>query len=261
MFDFFEGSKRVIEDLSKSIAADNISKALTGEYHVDNTGKHVSIIDNKEILNKAFEIIDDPETFIDLKTYNYEFDSEISKEVLNVISLYTDIDTYRLRKNSKNGNELLKNAFASVRYTTEALREQFEEEFGEPATLTTVYARANDNMTNTSNKMLAKETADAMWAEIVVAQRIIETSSKASDKLVKYIANLESSGYVLVNKFGQKIKRNGEIAPISDASLSYLKDNVELTMNSRSETMFAQYVLEKALSGEIYLCRQDLADQ
>ena len=261
MFDFFEGSKRVIDDLSKSIAADNISKALTGEYHVDNTGKHVSIIDNKEILNKAFEIIDDPETFMDLKTYNYEFDSEISKEVLNVISLYTDIDTYRLRKNSKNGNELLKNAFASVRYMTEELRGQFEEEFGEPATLTTVYARANDNMTNTSNRMLAKETADAMWAEIVVAQRIIETSSKASDKLVKYVASLENSGYVLVNKFGQKIKRNGEIAPISDASLSYLKDNVELTMNSRSETMFAQYVLEKALSGEIYLCRQDLADQ
>ncbi len=257
MFDFFEGSKRIIDDLSKAKAADNISEALLGNYLSD--GK--SLINNKAILDKAFEIIDTEDTFSDLKLYN-DFDSEVSKEVLNVVSLYTDLNTYRLKNTSKNGNELLINAYRGLRYEVEDLRSDFEEQTGERATLSNVYYIANESQEyNYTTRLLAKKTADAMWAEIVVAQRIIESSSKASNKLVKYISGLEEEGYVLVNRFGQKIKRNGEIAPITDASLSYIKDNVELTMNSRSDTMFAQYVLEKALSGEIYLCRQDLADQ
>ena len=262
MFDFFKGSERIIGDLSKAIAAEHISEALLGKYQVGEDGKATALIDNKQIVDTAFEIINAEDTFSDLKTYNWDFNSDVSKEVLDVVSLYTDIDTYRLRKNSKNGNELLNNAYHTLKYEAESLRSQFENETGVPATLSNVYQYAKDlNITNEPTKLLAQKTADTMWAEIIVAQRIIETSSKASTKLVKYIADLESSGYVLVNKFGQKIKRNGEIAPISDASLSYLKENVELTMNSRNETMFAQYVLEKALSGEIYLCRQDLADQ
>lgn len=257
MFDFFEGSKKIIDDLSKAKAADNISEALLGNYLTD--GK--SLIDNKAILNKAFEIIDAEDTFADLKLYN-DLDSEISKEVLNVVSLYTNLNTYRLKNTSKNGNELLINAYRGLRYEVDDLREELEAQTGIRATLSEVYRIATDAQEyNETTRLLAKQTADAMWAEIVVAQRIIESSSKASNKLVKYIADLEQEGYVLVNKFGQKIKRNGEIVPITDASLSYIKDNVELTMNSRSDTMFAQYVLEKALSGEIYLCRQDLADQ
>ena len=139
------------------------------------------------------------------------------------------------------------NAYRGLRYEVDDLREELEAQTGIRATLSEVYRIAADAQEyNETTRLLAKQTADAMWAEIVVAQRIIESSSKASNKLVKYISGLEEEGYVLVNKFGQKIKRNGEIAPITDASLSYIKDNVELTMNSRSDTMFAQYVLEKS---------------
>ena len=255
VFDFFGGSRKMINELTRLYSARNISDSLLGV----RTGK--AIIDNKDIVNKTYEIINDTDTFEDLKVYN-KFDSEVTQTVLDVISMYTDIDLYRLRRSAKNGAELLKRAYIEVNDRANDLRDRLELEVGARLSLSDVYNLANVNEhVNLTTKQLAKETYNNMWAQVIVAQRMIERSSRASNKLVNYLASLETSGYVLTNKLGQKIIKGGEIAPISAASMAYLKDNAELTFNSQSDTMFAQFVLEKALSGEIYLCPKSLADQ
>lgn len=66
---------------------------------------------------------------------------------------------------------------------------------------------------------------------------------------------------MLVNKFGQKIERNGSVAPTDKASFGYLKENIEIAMNSKTPDMFNQYLLERALSGDIYVMDKGLADQ
>lgn len=259
MFNFFEGSRKMIDDLSKIISADNISQALLGRY----TGN--KLIDNVTIVDKAWEIISDPDVIADLKVYN-KFDSDISHEVLNVVAGYTDLDISRLKAISKNGSELLLNAYQEthgfMRHYMDQYKSMLNIGYPEP-TLSEVYragfapaAKVNEN-----TRQLAQKLYNAMWAEVIIGQRIVECSSKASDKLVKYIAQLQRDGFSLVNKFGQKIQKGGTIAPLYNGSLSYLKENIELSYNSKSDTMFAQYVLEKALSGEIYLAQNDLADQ
>jgi DNA-directed RNA polymerase subunit F len=256
IFNFSEGSEKIIRDLSNIIASENLHQALRGTY----TGK--ALIDNTSVINKMYEIIDDTNTFAGLKIYN-KFDSDVTNAVMDVLTFYTDIDAYRLKKISKDGSKFLMEAYTQVRGKAQALKQQLAEQTsGVIPSLSEVYRMAHsDEGVNQVTKMLAKEVYNAMWAELVISQRIVESSSTANNALVKYVTQLEKDGYCLVNKFGQKIKRGGTIAPMFEGSLSYLKDNIELSYNSKNEAMFAQYVLEKAISGEIYLARNDLADQ
>lgn len=256
MFNFSEGSEKMIRDLSNIIATENLHQALRGRY----SGK--SLLDNTTIIDKMYNIIDSENTFTDIKVYN-KFDSDITNAVMDVLTFYTDIDSYRLRKTSKNGSEFLMEAYKEIRGKAQTLRQELASQTtGEMISLTEVYKLANsDKYVNQTTKLLAKEVYNAMWAELVIAQRIVECSSTANNALLKYVTQLEKEGYTLVNKFGQKVQRGGTIAPMYEGSLSYLKDNVELSYNSKSEAMFAQYVLEKAISGEIYLLRNDIADQ
>ena len=268
IFNFFEGSEKIIRDLSTTVNSQHMSDALLGKY----TGK--AIIDNKPILDQAFDIINDTGAIEELKPYT-SFDSEITQKVLDTVSLYTDMDIKNLRKNSKTPADLLKNAFRGIQYEIDDyiqthpelhIGEYSDEEgevFNNKLSLTDVYRKAKGDESNnydmgTRNKY--NDLYNKMYAEILIAQRIIESDKYASSKLNKYIDSLYESGKVLVNKFGQKIERNGFIAPTDKASFGYLKENMELQYNSKTPEMFSQYVLEKALSGEIFVADKGLAD-
>ena len=267
VFNFFEGSERIIKDLSDTLNSQSMADALLGKY----TDK--ALIDNKPILDEAFKIIDETEAIADLKPFT-SFNSEITQKVLDIVSLYTDINIKDLRRYSKNPSDLLKNAFRKVRYDVDSISatlpgsDGFDEETGEviethKPTLTEAYRYARGDLSNTID-IVTKDTYEKlynnMYAEILIAQRIIEADKYAASKLNSYITSLYDSGKVLVNKFGQKIERNGIVAPTDKASFGYLKENLELTFNSRSPEMFSQYVLEKALSGELFVMDSGLAD-
>ena len=262
-FNFFTGSERILRDLATVIASDNISKALFGEYNKTKDGNAVSLLDNKPILDEAFNIINDTDAITDMKPYT-RFDSEITETVLNTVALYTDLNIKTIKRNSKNTQELLKNCFTSVRQEVYNLQAGLYPEFNKVLTLSEVYRIAQGDMSNSYNKAIVdtcEKLYQAMYGEIIIAQRIMETDKYASNRLNNYINSLFESGKVLVNKFGQKIERNGVVAPTDRASFGYLKENIEIAMNSKTPDMFNQYLLEKALSGELYIMDKDLADQ
>lgn len=255
MFNFFEGSERLIRDLSEAYAAENISDALLGKY----TDK--ALIDNKPIVEAAYNFINNEEVMNDLKVYK-SFDEGITNEVLNVLSLYTDIDVQRLKKNSKNQGDLLTQAYNVSTYRVQELLQEYEDLTGEvDPELTSIYRLAKEpGATNESTRLLAEELSNAMWAEIVIGQRVLECSPAMQKNFSSFLMNAEKDGYVLVNRYGQKINKNSYVSPTSSNTMSNLKTNVEIAMNSGSEAQWTQYLLEKALSGEIYLAKQDLAD-
>lgn len=254
MFNFFDGSERLIKDLCEARAAETVSDAMLGKYSGN------ALIDNTKVSDKVYEIIDAEDLVKELKTYS-KFDSDLTKEVLNVVQLYTDVDLYRLQKNAKDDSEILRGAFHRTKARALELKEEYTQLTGKPATLTNVYADGNSNYLNESTRLIAKKTADAMWAEMMVGQRLIEVSPTAQRQLLSYINSLQQEGYCLVNRYCQKLKKGEFIGPTTDNSLAYLKDNVEIAFNSKTDAHWAQFILEKAISGEVYLARQDLADQ
>lgn len=260
MFNFFEGSEKIINDLSNIYNSQHMSDALLGKY----TGK--AIIDNKDIINEAYKIIDESDIIDSMKPYT-TFDSEITQKVLDIVTLYTDIDLKNLRKYSKNSQELLKNAFNKVKddatYYKGLLYQPDENGVVEDVTLSDVYRKARGDLSkNYDVETISNydKLYNHMYAEILIAQRIIESDKNASSKLNGVIDNLYQSGKVLVDKFGRKIERNKEVAPLDTTSFGYLKDNVEVMYNSQSKDMFNQFLLEKALSGELYVADKKLAD-
>lgn len=257
VYNFFEGSERIMKDLASVIASDNISKSLLGKYNGE------ALMDNKKLIDDAFDLINNTEAIVDMKPYT-KFDSDITETVLNVVSLYTDVDIKGLRRISKNTQELLRNCFTSVRNQVQTLQKDLYEEFNKTLTLSEAYRIARGDMQNSYNReTVAKVNSlyQAMHGEIIIAQRIMESDRYASSRLNDYINKLFDSNKVLVNKFGQKIERNGIVAPTDKASFGFLKENIEIAMNSKTPDMFNQYLLEKALSGELYIMDKGLADQ
>lgn len=256
-FNFFEGSEKLIKDLANTVSSSHISDALLGKYN----GK--ALMDNIPIIDEAYKIITDTDAILKMKPYT-SFDSEITQKVLDAISMYTDINVKNLRKNSKDPRQLLTNTYQSILNDVDYMQEGMEETVGKKLTLSEAYRIGFGDMASSYSEETAKEARDLynyMHAQIIVAQRIMEADNYSSSKLNGYIESLYESGKVLVNKFGQKIERNGIVAPTNSNSFGYLKDNVEIAMNSRTKEMFNQYVLEKALSGELYIMDKGLADQ
>lgn len=260
VFDFFESSDKMIDDLSTTINSKHLSDALLGEYNGNK-----ALIDNTPVVDKAFEIINDTDVIDKMKPIT-DFDSDITQKILDTINTYTDIDINSLKRKASNSRELLTYAFNALKYNVEeSTLELGDINSGEirKISLSQAYRYARGDMSNDldiATRQAYEKLYNNMYAEIVVAQRIIESDPYASSKLNDYIDGLYSMGKTLVNKFGQKIERNGIVVPTDKASFGYLKENLELAFNSRSKDMFNQYVLEKALSGELFVTDKKLAD-
>lgn len=257
MFDFFKGSEKILNDLATTISSNNISQALLGKYNGE------ALMDNTSIMDEAFKLITTTDAIDSMKPYT-KFDSDVTETVLNTVSLYTDLDIKGIKRISKNTQELLRNCFTSVRQQVINLQADLYPEFNKMLSLSEVYRIARGDESNHYNKSVVdacEKLYQTMHGEIIIAQRIMESDKYASSRLNNYINTLYSSGKALVNKFGQKIERNGVVAPTDRASFGYLKENIEIAMNSKTPDMFNQYLLEKALSGELYVMDKDLADQ
>ena len=77
----------------------------------------------------------------------------------------------------------------------------------------------------------------------------------------EYVRSLNKQGMTLCNKFGQKIAMDAPFKPISEASLKYLSDNIELYANNSDPKKFAQYLIERAIRGELYIGNANMIDQ
>ena len=253
MFNFFEGSEKIINEIGQIAALDQMSKVLTGE-----EPGTTAMLDNVSVMDKAYEILNTD----NLITKVYASDEyDVTPDVLSIISLYTDIDYYTLNKKLKNPGLILAEAFKKITAQIKTAREDYTAETGEHKTLSDVYSDANNTSLNQDVRAAAKDLYNKMWAQIVLAQRIMEVDAHALDKAVDFIDSLSAQGKVLANRFGQKIAQDTIVKPLMGSSLKYLKDNVEISLNSINKQTFAQFVFEKALSGEIYIADAGLVKQ
>ena len=253
MFNFFEGSEKIINEIGQIAALDQMSKVLTGE-----EPGTTAMLDNKSVIDKAYEILNTDNLIT--KVYASD-DYDVTPDVLSIISLYTDIDYYTLNKKLKNPGLILAEAFKKVTAQAKAAMADYTAETGEHKTLSDVYSDANNASLNQDVRAAAKDLYNKMWSQIILAQRIMEVDAHALDKAVDFIDSLSAQGKVLTNRFAQRIAQDTIVKPLMGSSLKYLKDNVEISLNSMNKQTFAQFVFEKALSGEIYIADAGLAKQ
>lgn len=252
MFNFFDGSEKIVRELSELASVKQISDTLINK----------GLIDNVSVIDKAFEIITKDlladRIWLDK---NLPEDIDITGDVLKIISSFTDLDYYTLSRLSKTDSELLVRAYNSLNTHVNTLREEYamNSDEGEYPSFSQVCKDAETHP-NYSVRQSAKELMNAMHGQIILCQRIMEVSPTAMNSMVKYIDSLTESGKVLTNKFGQRISMESKVRPLTSSSLAYLKENMEISLNNLSKEMFAQFVMEKALRGEIYVANKDLVD-
>jgi hypothetical protein len=251
--DFFKGSEKLINNLSRLAGISQVSNTLIKNGYISNT----------PILDNVFEILNDEEVSKDIKL-SKELDT--SKDILDIISQYSDINISYIKKTSKTSGEALLKAYSQLISNTKTSMEDFMYQFGIPKdelTLSKVYEISSGKIDGAVgyDATLAKKLYNDMWSQIILAQRILELSPRAMTKVADKIKELDTQGYSLVNKFGQRISMDSPIKPLGTLSLSYIKDNIEKTANSLSRDMFNQYLVEKALSGELYIAKSDMVNQ
>ena len=252
MFNFFEANEAMDREIGKLIGLNNMATVL----------KERKLIDNVDITNKAHEFLSENFDINNLYVKPSDLDSptfrEIHSTILNVIDSSTDINVPRVIKGAKNPVEEIKKLYSAIDFETkeilEALPEQYEK------SLSSIQMAIANNPNRADVEILDK-AYNYLMARSLIAQRIAELNKNTMKNAINYIQELEKNGYSLCNKLGQKISMDSYIRPIGYSSLSFLKENIELAANNQSIERFAQFVLEKALNGEIYIAKTDMVNQ
>lgn len=252
MFNFFEANAVMDREIGKLIGLHNMSDVLIER----------NLIDNVDITNKAQEFLSENFDVNKLYIKKEDLDSEEFQEahrtILDVIESCTDINVPRISKRAKNEIEQIRIVYDALEYTTREILEALPEKYGKSLeSIQTARASAHDR----ADTEILDAAYNHMMARVIAAQRIMELNPNTMTKAVDFVSSIEKQGYSLCNKWGQKISRDTYINPISDSSLSFLKTNIEIAANNQSPEKFAQWVVEKALCGEIYIAKKDMIDQ
>ena len=249
-FDFFNSSKAIIKNLSKMQSLEYLHRNLVDHKLIFND----ALINNVEdLMNKL--ITEDTEGYIG-KTdeAQKQLQNVIFDEILNLTNMKIS------PKNETNLFQRYKDTYLKLKDTTSALEVAFNNRFGKSFHSYTEFENFADSSIDVEASNAAKAVANHYYAKMICAQGMIEGNKDFANKAGKYIQSLKTDGYCLVNKYGQKYVQGGIVDPISAPTLSNLIENAEIQYNSRSETMFNQFILEKIISGEIYLMKNEPAN-
>lgn len=254
-FNFFDSSKKIINDVSKIIGIQEMSKALSNQ----------KLLDNTQPTDAAYDFINDNLEISNLysRKDNIDLFNQVNDDILNILDYYTDIDVRKVTKGTKTIAEGMQRLYNILDTQTEEYREALQNSdasTGEYLSLSTVQ-RLMDTTEDVALKNSYTKLYNNMWAKVIIGQRLIEICPKVLTNVTDYLNDINTKGYTLCNKYGQKISMDSYIRPLADSSMSFLADNIELAYNNSNPEKFAQWVLEKALSGDLYLAKSDLVDQ
>lgn len=248
IFNFFDSAPVMIDQLSKVAAMQQFSDGLL----------KYGLIDNTKITDKVFEYLNEN---IDVNAlYTKKFDSTfytIQNTIYDTVTHLTDLDIRSIIKNTKNPIDTLRGVYKALSDYTENLRVELVSDSGEVYTFSEL---GRLSQTNPDNVLYAK-AYNAMKAQLICAQRLTEISPNILTNVESYLAEINEQGLALCNKFGQKISMDTPFKPIAESSLKYISDNIELYANSSDPKKFTQYLIERALCGELYTANANMIDQ
>ena len=255
MFNFFDSSKKIINDVSKIIGIQEMSKTLMNQ----------KLLDNVEITDAAYDFITENLEIENLysRKDNIELFNQVNDDILNILDYYTDIDTRKVTKGTKTIAEGMRRLYSVLDSQTEEYRNALmnsDASTGEYLSLSTVQ-KLMDTTEDVALKNSYTKLYNNMWAKVIIAQRLTELCPKIVTNMTSFISDINSKGYELCNRYGQKIAMDSYIRPIADSSMSFLGENIELAYNNNNPEKFAQWCLEKALSGDLYMSKKDMIDQ
>jgi hypothetical protein len=248
IFNFFDSAPVMIDQLSKVAAMQQFSERLL----------KYGLIDNTKITDKVFEYLNEN---LDVNAlYTKKFDSTfytIQNTIYDTVTHLTDLDIRSIIKNTKNPIDTLRGVYKALSDYTENLRVELVSDSGEVYTFSEL---GRLSQTNPDNVLYAK-AYNAMKAQLICAQRLTEISPNILTNVESYLAEINEQGLALCNKFGQKISMDTPFKPIAESSLKYISDNIELYANSSDPKKFTQYLIERALCGELYTANANMIDQ
>jgi hypothetical protein len=255
-FDFFNSSKAMIQELSKEYGIVAIKDTLLDP--------NLNFASNESLIDKTYTMLSNAIEEDDYKIFDgdkkkKETYLEDMSYVFDAIGEYTTIK--KRADSSISIREQYKSMWDELAGNTTILMSKFNEDFDSNlSTYSEFLTVANDPTSDAALRERAQTVANYMWAKMVCAQGIIESSPSFAQQFTGYINSLYKDGYSLVNAFGQKFERGQWMKPLTNTSMSNLKDNLGISYHSNSEQMWNQYILEKIISGEVYVLRNDVVD-
>ena len=255
-FDFFNSSKAMIQELSKEYGIVAIKDTLLD--------KDLNFASNESLLNKTYNLLSNAIEEDDYKIFDgdekkKETYLEDMKYVFDAIGEYTTIN--KKANQSISIREQYRDMWNELSGNTDILISKFNDDFDSNiSTYSEFLTVANDLSSDAVLRERAQTVANYMWAKMICAQGIIESSPSFAQQFTEYINSLYKDGYSLVNAFGQKYERGQWMKPLTNTSMSNLKDNLGISYHSNNEAMWNQYLLEKIISGEVYVLRNDVVD-
>ena len=251
-FDLWNSSEAIIKELSKMHSAKVIKDTLIDKGMLKNT----TLLDNvSALLDKCINETDDSGYIEQSKEM-----AQIQRQTMEVVKELTGISN--VPGSSKISFKQYKDMYTNISKRLMILQDKFIESTGiEDVKSYTDFERlANDASQPLEVKNSARAVANFYYAKMIVGQSLIQSNTRFANEMGKYIQTIKDEGYSLVNAYGQKYVRGGVVNPLSSSSMANLVENMEISYNSNSETMWNQFVLEKIISGDIYLLRNDIAD-
>ena len=252
MFNFFEANKVMNRETAKLIANQNLSNTLHTR----------GLLDNVETFNNINKYLSDGFDMSKFKPSKEDRENgtvkQINETLISLIQQNTDLDTFMITKGSKNSVEKLQLLWGALNSATNEALDNLPENINKDYTsLKYLSGKQIDRALEPD----VKNAVNLMETRIIMAQRIMELSKDVATNISDYLNSCYKQGYTFVNKWGQKLSKDSYVTPIGDSSMKWIQDNIEIAANNQSETKWNQFLVEKAIRGELYLMKSDLADQ
>lgn len=252
IFNFFDSRKSINREMAKLIGNENLTTTLHQR----------GLVSNEETVNALNGFLDSGlntnSLYIkqdDLKDPEFK---QIQDTLYSLVQDRTDIDMFTVTKGSKSEAEKMRRVWMEIKNQTNQAMEALPEGINTDYTsLKAILGRGLDIGTEDS----VKKAVDMIETKIIFAQRLMELDKSIATNVEAYFNDIYKQGYTLVNKYGQKLSKDSYVTPIGDSSTRWLVDNIEMAANNQSTTKWNQFLMEKAIRGELYLAKQDLADQ
>ena len=246
-FDFFNSSKAIVKELSNMYGTIQIRNTLLDP--------ELNLSSNASLIDKTTKMINDEllSNDVEIKHYTKEEEErlyEIQSMVLGVVEEYTKLNTRSIF--AKDIGPKYAAVYKRLDEDLSVMIDSFASDYN--YTISS-YSDAQKIMKMADSYEMRK-SAEAIqnyyWAKMVCAQGIIESSPSFAKKFTAYIQGLAGEGKSLVNAMGQRYVRGEMLKPLGSTSMSNFGDLIGIAYNSKNETTWTQYMLEKIISGDIY---------
>ena len=251
-FDLWNSSEAIIKELSKMYASKSIKDTLVNKGYLKND----KLLDGvSSILDKV--VTESEESLFIEQSKEAE---QIQRQTLEVVRELTGITN--TPGSSKITFKQYKDMYNNLDSRLSILREQFYNSTGiqDIRSYTEFERLAGDPSQTLEVKNAAKAVANFYYAKMIIGQAMIQSNKTFANNLGSYIQSLKAEGYSLVNAYGQRYIKGGVVNPLSSSSMANLVENMEISYNSFNDSTWNQFILEKIISGDIYLLKDDIAE-